>query len=461
MPPMPKSARRLSARRLAATALALVAVGAAAGAVGGRVAAATTASAQATGRPFIAPAQAAGGLGTQPACQDASAGHAACQSIVDSALHWNGSAWTVGAAPARRPRTSPPAVAGPASAAAGGLDVSVPQPFMAADVQSAYKLPSALLGGRQVIAIVDAYDDPDAASDLAAYRAANHLPACDAAFPCFTKVNQSGEQGDYPPPDPGWALEESVDLDMASATCPNCRIVLVESDDDTFVNLAAAEDEAATLGATVISNSYGGDEYAGESAVAASYDHPGIAITAASGDTGFNGFEAQIPAAFGTVTAVGGTTLWRSDTARGWSEAAWQYAGSGCSAYISKPSWQHDPDCDSRATADVAAVADPDTPVAIYDTYDNPGWVAVGGTSVAAPVVAGIYALAGNAAGIGPGASWSYAHRQNLYDVTAAPALADVAPPANGICGGSYLCTAGPGYDGPTGLGTPNGIGAF
>jgi hypothetical protein len=392
-----------------------------------------------------------GSLGPRPACGDPTPGHAACQSIVDTALHWSGSAWTTGPAPAARPRTAPPAAAAAAS----------PQPFMAADLQSAYRLPSQLLGGRQVIAVVDAYDDPTAASDLAAYRAANHLPACDSAFPCFTKVNQAGQQGGYPAPDSGWAVEESLDLDIASAVCPNCRIVLVEANDNSFANFAAAEDEAAKLGANVISNSYGGDEFPGETAIASSYDHSGIVIVAASGDSAFGGFEAQVPAAFATVTAAGGTSLWRSDTARGWSQAPWQYAGSGCSAYIAKPAWQHDPLCGTRATADVSAVADPNTPVAVYDTYVNPGWIAVGGTSAASPLIAGVYALAGNEAGIGAGASWAYDHRQDLSDVTADPAMANVAPAANGACGGSYLCTGGPGYDGPTGLGTPNGIGAF
>jgi len=456
-PPHPRNPRRRPARSLAvAAAIALTVAGAAA--AGGRIATAAAAGApatQASGQPSGVPA---GGLGPQPACDTAWLGRAACQSIVDTALNWTGRAWMIGPAPASRPRTAPPAVTGPPPAGAAGPGLAVPPPFMAADLQSAYRLPSRLLGGRQVIAIVDAYDDPSAASDLAAYRAANHLPACDAAFPCFTKVNQSGQQGDYPPANSGWALEESLDLDMASAVCPSCRIVLVESNDNSFANLAAAEDEAARLGADVISNSYAGSEAAAETGLAAAYDHRGIAITVSSGDAGFG---AAVPAAFATVTAVGGTTLWRSATARGWSEAAWQYAGSGCSSYIPKPAWQHDRDCGTRTIADVAAVADPDTPVAVYDSYGQHGWLAVGGTSVSAPLIAGVYALAGNTASIGPGASWTYAHQRDLTDVTADPALANVAPAADGVCGGSYLCTAGPGYDGPTGLGTPDGIGAF
>jgi subtilase family serine protease len=348
-----------------------------------------------------------------------------------------------------------------------------PRPYTATDLQAAYRLPSALLGARQTIAIVDAYDDPNAAADLAAYRQANGLPACYAAFPCFTKVNQDGAAGPLPPPDAGWAVEESTDVDMASAICPNCKIVLVEADDDTIANLGAAENEAVKLGAGVIANSYGGPEQDGEAALCQDYyQHPGVAITVSSGDDGFG---VSIPAACGSVIAVGGTTLYRSATARGWSENAWSLEmnqaesdseylgmgpGSGCSAYIAKPAWQHDPLCGNRTVADVSAVADPFTPVAVYDSYTEPGWIAVGGTSVAAQIIGGVYALAGNAAAINPGA-YLYGHASQLNDVTTGSPVTSTAGGANGFCGGSYLCTPGPGYDGPTGLGTPDGIGAF
>lgn len=152
------------------------------------------------------------------------------------------------------------------------------------------------------------------------------------------------------------------------------------------------------------------------------------------------------------MIAVGGTELWRDPaSSRGWDEQAWWGAGSGCSAYVAKPAWQHDTLCGKRTLADVSAVADPDTPVAVYDTYGYNGWLAVGGTSVSSPILAGVYALAGNSARVDP-ASWLYAH---------AGSLNDVAGGSNGYCGGSYLCAGTPGYDGPTGLGTPNGTGAF
>jgi subtilase family serine protease len=329
-------------------------------------------------------------------------------------------------------------------------------PYLAADLQSAYKLPSALLGEGQTIAIVDAYDDPNAETDLAVYRAANSLPACTTANGCFEKVNQTGQQGNYPPADAGWAVEESLDLDMASAICPNCKLVLVEANDadQTGPNLETAENEAATLGANVISNSWGSSEYTGETTDCASYfSHPGVAITVGSGDSGFG---AAYPATCAGVTAVGGTTLYHNNSKRGWGETAWSGTGSGCSAFIPKPAWQHDRLCGMRTDNDTAAVANPVTPVAIYDSYGEDGWIAVGGTSVAAPLIAGVYALAGNTATIGPGASWIYAHHQHLYDVTSGSNAT-----AGSGCGGSYLCTAKKGYDGPTGWGTPHGIGAF
>jgi hypothetical protein len=394
----------------------------------------------------------AGQLGMRPACAQAPPGYAACLAIVDTILHWQGHAWTAGPAPAHQPATAPPA----------SSSASAPfTPYMAADLQFAYQLPSSLLGAKKTIAIVDAFDDPNAAADLAVYRAANHLPACDAHFPCFAKVNQHGKQGSYPPADPDWAAEESLDVDMASAICPNCKIILVEANDDSLASLAAAEDEAAKLGANVISNSYGGSELPGDlTSLAPHYNHRGVVVTASSGDFGLGIF---VPAVFSTVIAVGGTELYRqAGTARGWGEKVWPGSGSGCSVNVPKPRWQHDSLCNHRTVADVAAVADPGTPVAIYDTFDEtpPGWLAVGGTSVGSPLIAGVYALAGNTAKITAGA-WLYSHRTALYDITYQPGLAELSPQSNGDCGGSYICTPARGYDGPTGLGTPHGIGAF
>ena len=323
-----------------------------------------------------------------------------------------------------------------------------PSGYGPADLLAAYKLSSSG-GAGQTIAIVDAFDDPKAESDLAVYRSQFGLPACTTANGCFRKINQNGGTS-YPRGNTGWAEEISLDLDMASAICPNCNILLVEATSNSFANLAAAVDQAAAQGATVISNSYGGGEYSGEVSDQEHFNHPGVAITVSSGDGGYG---VEFPAASQYVTAVGGTTLRRDGSARGFSETVWGGAGSGCSAFISKPSWQTDALCSSRTVADVSAVADPNTGVAVYDTYRlHPGgWLVFGGTSVSAPIIGGVYALAGNASSITYG-SFSYSHTGSLFDVVSG---------SNGSCGSTYLCTGKSGYDGPTGNGTPNGTGAF
>jgi subtilase family serine protease len=326
-----------------------------------------------------------------------------------------------------------------------------------ADLRSAYALPSS--GGTgQTVAIVDAFGDTTAEADMNAYRANYGLPACTTANGCFKKVNQSGVQGSYPANDQGWALETQLDLEMVSATCPGCKILLVEATTNVNANLYAAEDTAARLGATEISNSYGGSEASSETTDDAHFNHPGAAITVSSGDSGYG---VEYPAASRYVTAVGGTTLSHASTARGWSETAWSGSGSGCSAYEPKPSWQTDSGCAKRTVADVSAVADPNTGVAVYDSNCNflgqllgqcfTGWGVVGGTSASSPIVAGVYALAGNGSAVNYG-SFPYSHTSSLFDVTAG---------SNGTCSPAYLCTSGAGYDGPTGLGTPNGTGAF
>lgn len=326
---------------------------------------------------------------------------------------------------------------------------SGPTGYGPADLQSAYGL-SATGGAGQTIAIVDAFDDANAEKDLAVYRSTYGLPPCTTANGCFRKVNQTGGTK-YPRGDGGWGQEISLDLDMASAICPNCKILLVEASSNSFANLAAAVDEAAALGATAISNSYGGREYSGEVTDESHFNHPGVAITVSSGDGGYG---VEFPAASRYVTAVGGTTLRKDATTRGWSETVWGGAGSGCSAYIMKPSWQTDTGCARRTVADVSAVADPGTGVSVYDTFRQAGgggWLVFGGTSVSAPIIAGVYALAGNASSLNYG-SYSYSNLGSLNDIVSG---------SNGSCGSSYLCTAKAGYDGPTGNGTPSGLGAF
>jgi len=322
--------------------------------------------------------------------------------------------------------------------------LTAPSGYGPADLQSAYKLPSGTAGTGQTVAIVDAFDDPTAEADLAQYRSYYGLPPCTTANGCFRKVNQTGGTI-YPAPSPDWALEISLDLDMASAICPNCHILLVESNTNLDSDLYAAEDRAAALGANAISNSWGGSEYSGQTADDVHFNHPGIAITASSGDSGYG---VSYPAASRFLTAVGGTSLTRNSSSRGWNETAWSGAGSGCSAYDAKPSWQTDSGCSRRTVSDVSAVADPATGVAVL--YGGL-WFTVGGTSASSPIVASVYALAGNASTVNYG-SYPYSHTTGLFDVTSG---------SNGACSPSYLCTAGSGFDGPTGLGTPNGVSGF
>jgi subtilase family serine protease len=354
-------------------------------------------------------------------------------------------------------RSCATAVGGVASCMAllrtGGVtpNAATPSGLGPSDLQSAYALPSATAGAGKTVAIVDAYDDPSAEADLAVYRSYYGLSACTTANGCFRKVNQNGGTT-YPAANGGWAEEISLDLDMASAICPNCNILLVEATSATFANLGAAVNRAATLGATSISNSYGGSD-ARDSTYGTYYNHPGIAVTVSSGDAGYG---VEYPASSHYVTAVGGTTLTRATgTTRGWTETAWSGAGSGCSAYNTALTGASTfgTGCSRRAVADVSAVADPNTGVSVYDSYAYQGyvgWLTFGGTSVSSPIIASVYALAGNTASIDN--NYPYTHSTSLFDVTSG---------SNGSCSTSQLCTARAGWDGPTGLGTPNGVGAF
>jgi hypothetical protein len=331
----------------------------------------------------------------------------------------------------------------------------VPSGYGPTDLQSAYALPASA-GAGATVAIIDAYDDPNAESDLATYRSQYGLPPCTTANGCFKKVDQNGGTS-YPTADSGWAGEISLDVDMVSAVCPSCHILLVEANQPSMADLGTAVNRAVTMGAKYVSNSYGGGEDSTDPSSDASYfNHPGVAITVSSGDSGYG---VEYPAASQYVTSVGGTSLTRAGgTTRGWSESVWgtssggNGAGSGCSAYTTKPSWQSDSGCAKRTVADVSAVADPATGLAVYDSYQASGWNVYGGTSASAPIIAAVYALAGTPAAGSYPSSYPYAHTASLNDVTSG---------ANGSCGSGYLCTAKSGYDGPTGLGTPNGTAAF
>lgn len=366
-------------------------------------------------------------------CTVAAAGHARCMSLV------------------RQPVPAGTRTSGPSA-----QDDPLPPGALApADLVSAYHLGGAPAPGTTV-AIVDAYGYPKAESDLAVFRSRFGLGACTTANGCFTKVNQQGARSPLPAPDAGWGLETALDLQTVSAVCPTCHLLLVEGNSNLGTSLAAAVNTAVRLGAHIVSNSYGIDESTQPNQVVHAYTgHPGVSMVASTGDYGFG--PASMPAAYANVIAVGGTSLTRApSTARGWAEAAWSGAGSGCSAYVAKPAWQKDGHCAMRTVADISAVSDPDTDgLYIYDTYQLPtlglqnGWLVGGGTSQAAPLISAVIARSGRVLG---DANWIYAHRSALFDPTGG---------SNGFCGHDYLCTGRPGYDGPTGVGSPNGVAAL
>ena len=349
-----------------------------------------------------------------------------------------------------------------------------PTGYGPAQFHGAYGLPaSTTASSGQTIAIVDAYDDPTVVSDLNYYSCYYRLADCPTgtkttstgAF--FKKVNQSGSaSGPWPAKNAGWALEIAMDVETAHVICQDCKVLLVEANSSSGADLDAAEDTAVRLGATEISNSWGTNgEYSSEAAEnAAHFDHPGIAITVASGDSGYGSF--GFPAASPNVVAVGGTHLSvtrNTDGTYSWAdETGWGSSGSGCSLVFGAQSWQTSASgwsatgCDpARGVADVAADADPNTGAAVYDTtryQGRTGWFQVGGTSLSSPLVAAVYALAGNASSVSYPASIPYANTGSLHDVTSGP--------ATGSCG-TTICAPAAGYDGPTGVGSPNGLGGF
>jgi subtilase family serine protease len=329
---------------------------------------------------------------------------------------------------------------------------AAPAGYGPSSLQSAYKLPSATAGSGQRVYIVDAYDDPNAAADLNTYRAQFGLPACTTANGCFQKLNQNGQTSPLPAGNTGWAGEISLDLDMVSAACPNCGITLIEANDPSD-NLFAAVKKATDLGAKFVSMSWGGPESGSESTYDSTYfKSSGVVYTASTGD---DGYAAGViyPSTSVDIVSVGGTSLNTSTNSRGFTESVWSGAGSGCSSDETKPSWQSGISaCSRRADADVSAVADPQTGVAVYQTYGGSGWAVYGGTSASAPLIASVYALAGTPGATEKPASDPYAHTGNLFDVTTG---------SNGSCSPTALCKGTAGWDGPTGLGTPNGTAAF
>ncbi len=333
------------------------------------------------------------------------------------------------------------------------------------DLRKAYKLPSTTAGSGQTVAIVDAYDDPRAEADMNTYRSHYGIASCTTANGCFRKINQDGDSSPRPGPSAEWSEEISLDLDMVSAICPNCHILLVEAETASSEDLAAAVNEAVALGATEVSNSYG-SVVGEEKEFVSAYDHPGVPITVAAGD---EGYRVEEPADYPQVIAVGGTSLLPASNKRGWKETVWYGTetneegelevygtGSGCSNQP-KPRWQTDSGCAFRTNNDIAAVADQNTPVSTYDTYKSEKeWNLEGGTSVATPVVAAAMALSNSYT-----RSFVGAHALYVDALLNENAFNDVTEGSNGKCtpptSHAYLCTSEPGYDGPSGLGTLNG----
>jgi subtilase family serine protease len=324
--------------------------------------------------------------------------------------------------------------------------------------RSAYNV-SGTAAGTPLIAIVDAYDDPNILADLNTYSTTFGIPtmaACPTSpwpptAPCFRKVDQSGGTS-YPKADAGWALEISLDVEIAHAVCQNCAILLVEAKSAGTTDLMTAIDRARTMGAKAISNSWGGGESSSETSYDSHFNYKGIAFTVSSGDSGYG---VEWPAASPYVTAVGGTTLTLTGGGARASETVWSGAGSGCSKYEAQPSFQTAlglATCKKRMVADVSADADPNTGAAVYDSVSyqgQKGWFQVGGTSLAAPLIAAIYALGG----VGNVQANSMPYSLGAYTIN----LFDVISGSNGRCSPSYLCTGVAKYDGPSGLGTPIG----
>ncbi|MEU0091499.1 hypothetical protein [Kribbella sp. NPDC006257] len=318
-------------------------------------------------------------------------------------------------------------------------------------LRDAYKLNGLNANGRTV-AIVDAYGYPNLERDLGVYRSQFGLSACTIANGCLRIISQTGGSS-LPAFNVGWAGEQALDVDAVSAAAPDAKIVVVQAKSASFADLGAAVVTAAKQpGVVAISNSYGGGD-ASDATYGTYYNHPGIAVTASTGDDGYQG--GSYPASSSYTTAVGGTSLVSASNSRGWSESVWSGAGSGCSTYNTALSAASTfgTGCSKRAMADVSAAADPGKGgMAIYYPTSRTAstWAQFGGTSEAAPIIASVYALSGNTAGYAN--ALPYAHTSSLFDVTTG---------SNGSCPTTQWCNARTGWDGPTGLGTPNGAGAF
>jgi kumamolisin len=336
-------------------------------------------------------------------------------------------------------------------------------------------------GGWGAIALVDAFDNPNAASDLAFFSSHYGLPAAN-----FTQVYANTSFGTLngmtascsgtPPGDAGWGLEENLDIEWAHAMAPGAKIILVEACSNSYSDLLFAEQvagvEVDAAGGGDISNSWGSGEFPGEvnttDDVFYRYHWKQITYFASAGDSGWG---AGYPSSSPWVVSAGGTTVNRTLAGDFSSESCWGGSGGGVSVY---ELFQNPPNIfngmgpwanfqysvggmTARQTPDLAFNSDPASGVYVYDTYGYSGWIVVGGTSVASPSLAGIVNNSNNRLGQAPPGGGYYhtgennllysqlyantAYRANFYDVTTG-------------CNGSGHCAA-PGYDQCTGVGTP------
>lgn len=399
------------------------------------------------------------------------------------------------------------------------------------DIVSAYHLStSPTAGNNQTVALVDAYNDPNLEADLGVFDSQYSLPACTTLNGCLKVVSQTGSTSTLAPNDTtGWSVETSLDVEAVHGACPACHILLVEANSDQNSDLGAAENEAAALGATEISNSFGEPEAGLTPGFQADFDHRGIVITASSGDDGYYDFDflgangiinqPNIPSSFATVVAVGGTSLYLGQSATRSSETVWNddgpqavyeanlgfplgAGGGGCSTMFSAAPWQvHQSGYSSagcagkRLVADVSMVADPITGFDIYDSYDcgslecptTGTWMTIGGTSLSSPLLAASYALSGGSHGVPYPGVTLYGHPSSLYDVTVGgngvcdgegaaqcpdystngvfdlgAGMLDCAYTPTGVpASGTRACDSATGFDGPSGLGTPNSMSLF
>jgi subtilase family serine protease len=340
-------------------------------------------------------------------------------------------------------------------AAAAPRAKSLPAGYSPAQLKTAYGVTTSGTGS---LAVITAYDNPRLASDLATYDQTFGLPSfptctSTAQTSCFSKISQTGSSTRLPVANRSWSVEADLDVELGHAMCPSCRLTIVEANSASITNLLTAVDEAVTIGAHVVSMSWGTGEFSSEISYDSHFANPNVNFVAATGDDGYG---VGWPAASGHVLAAGGTHLVLNSSNTRSTETVWSDTGSGCSLYEPKPAWQKDTGCALRTVGDLSADSDPATGAAIYSGYGpyGSGWLVIGGTSLATPVISAFIADA-------PAVSQS-GLLTNLYGALGNSAdLYDVTTGANGHCSTAYLCTAEPGYDAPSGVGAPIGLSAL